>query len=146
MQILETITILQPGLNEQVIKREINKATKLLQQYSKVKQVKVKDIGEKKLAYDVKSYSYGYYITYTWVVDGNDDTMSLSEVERFMRTNDYVLKFIATRLCSDHDDDFEYTFTELNDIPNNKNIDAYDVLFGLKEYIKERSYNHEDNI
>ena len=132
MRILETITILQPGLNEQVIKREINKATKLLQQYSKVKQVKVKDIGEKKLAYDVKSYSYGYYIIYTWVVDGNDDTMSLSEVERFMRTNDYVLKFVTTRLCSDHDDDFEYTFTELNDI-----IDAYDVLFGLKEYVRE---------
>ena len=55
MQILQTIVILQPGLNEQVIKREINKATKLLQQYSKVKQVKVKDIGEKKLAYDIKS-------------------------------------------------------------------------------------------
>ena len=133
MQILETIVILQPGLNEQVIKREINKATKLLQQYSKVKQVKVKDIGEKKLAYDIKSYSHGYYMTYTWVAD--DDTVSLSEVERFMRTNDYVIKFITTRLCSDYDDDFEYTFTELNDIPNNKNIDAYDVLFGLKEYI-----------
>lgn len=144
MQILETIAILQPGLNEQVIKREINKATKLLQQYSKVKQVKVKEIGEKKLAYDIKSYSHGYYMTYTWVAD--DDTVSLSEVERFMRTNDYVLKFITTRLCFDHDDDFEYTFTELNDLSNNKNIDAYDVLFGLKEYIKERSYNHEDNI
>lgn len=135
MQILETIVILQPGLNEQVIKREINKATKLLQQYSKVKQVKVKDIGEKKLAYDIKSYSHGYYMTYTWVAD--DDTVSLSEVERFMRTNDYVLKFITTRLCSDYDDDFEYTFTELNDIPNNKNIDAYEVLFGLKEYVRE---------
>lgn len=135
MQILETIVILQPGLNEQVIKREINKATKLLQQYSKVKQVKVKDIGEKKLAYDVKSYSHGYYMTYTWVAD--DDTVSLSEVERFMRTNDYVLKFITTRLCSDYDDDFEYTFTELNDIPNNKNIDAYEVLFGLKEYVRK---------
>lgn len=133
MQILETIVILQPGLNEQVIKREINKATKLLQQYSKVKQVKVKDIGEKKLAYDVKSYSHGYYMTYTWVAD--DDTMSLSEVERFMRTNDYVLKFITTRLCFDHDDGFEYTFSELKDLPNNKNIDAYEVLFGLKEYI-----------
>lgn len=141
MQILETIVILQPGLNEQVIKREINKATKLLQQYSKVKQVKVKDIGEKKLAYDIKSYSHGYYMTYTWVAD--DDTVSLSEVERFMRTNDYVLKFITIRLCFDHDDDFEYTFTELNDIPNNKNIDdnknidAYEVLFGLKEYIRK---------
>ena len=130
MRILETITILQPGLNEQVIKKEINKATKLLQQYSKVKQVKVKDIGEKKLAYNIKSYSHGYYMTYTWVAD--DDTVSLSEVERFMRTNDYVLKFITTRLCSDYDDDFEYTFTELNDI-----IDAYDVLFGLKEYVRE---------
>ena len=135
MQILETIVILQPGLNEQVIKREINKATKLLQQYSKVKQVKVKDIGEKKLAYDVKSYSHGYYIIYTWVAD--DDTVSLSEVERFMRTNDYVIKFVTTRLCSDYDDDFEYTFTELNDIPNNKNIDAYEILFGLKEYVRE---------
>lgn len=144
MQILETIVILQPGLNEQVIKREINKATKLLQQYSKVKQVKVKEIGEKKLAYDIKSYSHGYYMTYTWVAD--DDTVSLSEVERFMRTNDYVLKFITTRLCFDCDDDFEYTFTELKDLSNNKNIDAYDVLFGLKEYIKERSYNHEDNL
>lgn len=133
MQILQTITILQPGLNEQVIKREINKAMKLLQQYSKVKHVKAEEIGEKKLAYDVKSYSHGYYITYTWVAD--DDTVSLSEVERFMRTNDYVLKFMTTRLCSDYDDDFEYTFSELNDIPNNKNIDAYEVLFGLKEYI-----------
>lgn len=135
MQILETIVILQPGLNEQVIKKEINKATKLLQQYSKVKQVKVKDIGEKKLAYDVKSYSHGYYITYTWVAD--DDIGLLSEVKRFMRTNDYVIKFITTRLCSDYDDDFEYTFTELNDIPNNKNIDAYEVLFGLKEYVRK---------
>ena len=135
MQILETITILQPGLNEQVIKKEINKATKLLQQYSKVKQVKVKEIGEKKLAYDIKSYSHGYYMTYTWVAD--DDTVSLSEVGRFMRTNDYVIKFITTRLCFDHDDDFEYTFTELKDLSNNKNIDAYDVLFGLKEYIRK---------
>lgn len=133
MQILQTITILQPGLNEQVIKREINKAMKLLQQYSKVKHVKAEEIGEKKLAYDVKSYSHGYYMTYTWVAD--DDTMSLSEVERFMRTNDYVLKFMTTRLCSDYDDDFEYTFSELKDLPNNKNIDAYEVLFGLKEYI-----------
>lgn len=137
MQILQTITILQPGLNEQVIKREINKATKLLQQYSKVKQVKVNKIGEKKLAYDVKSYSHGYYITYTWVAD--DDIVSLSEVERFMKTNDYVIKFITSKLCSDsdYDDGFEYTFTNLKDLPNNKNIDAYDVLFGLKEYIRE---------
>lgn len=135
MQILETIVILQPGLNEQVIKKEINKATKSLQQYSKVKQVKVKDIGEKKLVYDIKSYSHGYYMTYTWVAD--DDTVSLSEVERFMRTNDYVLKFITTRLCFDHDDNFEYTFTELKDLSNNKNIDAYEVLFGLKEYVRK---------
>lgn len=133
MQILETIVMLQPGLNEQVIKREIKATTKLLQQYSKVKHVKAEEIGEKKLAYDVKSYSHGYYMTYTWVAD--DDTMSLSEVERFMRTNDYVLKFMTTRLCSDYDDDFEYTFSELKDLPNNKNIDAYEVLFGLKEYI-----------
>lgn len=135
MQILETIVILQPGLNEQVIKREINKAMKLLQQYSKVKQVKAEKIGEKKLAYDVKSYSHGYYITYTWVSD--DNTVSLSEVERFMRTNDYVIKFATMGICSDCDDDFEYTFTGLKDLSNNKNIDAYEVLFGLKEYIRK---------
>ena len=97
---------------EKAVKKEVDKMTKQLQTYSDTKKVQADYMGEKNLAYEIKEFSTGYYAVFKW--QGTSDNMK--ELERLLRANDTVIKFITLK----HDDDSE---PELEDLDTSEQID-----------------------
>ena len=109
-------------------------------------------VGVKKLVYEVKEHTEGYYVIYTWL--GLPE--NVSELERCLRINDNVLKFMTIRKrdedVDEEDSDEDYLRDEFiinqgltkseqaadasSSNPNSK-IDAMDVLLGLANYIRK---------
>ncbi len=87
----ESIIIINPSLEEQGIKEVITKFTDLINDNGKVENVD--EIGRKKLAYEIKKQSEGYYVVYTF--EANPEF--ISELERIYRITDNVMKFITVR-------------------------------------------------
>lgn len=84
----ESIIIIQPELEQEArsdIVREINKI---------VENSIVKDIGLKKLAYEVKGNKEGYYLLFNF----EDITEKIKILEDYYRQNDNILKFITVKL------------------------------------------------
>lgn len=53
----------------------------------------VEKMGKRRLAYDVRKFQDGLYILFTLMADGK----SIHELERRLRVNDAVIKFITVR-------------------------------------------------
>ena len=90
-------------------------------------------LGKKKLAYPIKDTEEGWYVMFTYYAKPE----ALSELERLMRIDEDVMKFLSIR--KDHDDLSEYA-----EIPEDSNADKseqsssgiqdyWDKVFGLKE-------------
>lgn len=90
------------------------------------------DLGKKSLAYPLKDgkFKTGHYIQIVW--QGTPD--DVAELERYLRINEQVLKFITVKM-----DPEIRGIKELKEIKSeqdiNKTIDAYDVMLGLKNYV-----------
>lgn len=112
--IFETVIIFNTNEKdkEKVVKKEVDKMTKQLQTYSDTKKVQVDYMGKKNLAYEVRGYTTGYYAVFKW--QGTSDNMI--ELDRLLRANDTVIKFMTVK----HDDDSE---PELEDLDTSEQID-----------------------
>ena len=119
--IYQTIMILKPNLDTELIKTKTKEYSKLLQSWSTTKKIRVSDLSKKKLAYDIEGYSYGYYLVFAYQAG----IENIGELERLLRKDDYVIKFMTVK---QDEDDLE-PLCEQDIKP-----DAYDVLFGLTEY------------
>lgn len=120
----------------------IYKYKKLLQSWSD-KVIVAEDMGVKKLAYEVKSHTKGHYALFTFRCPEEN----IAELERLLRTDDLVIKFMTVRL---DDEDAEVKLTKDYDPaldPDLKSeqhpaageavqIDAMDVLLGFADYNK----------
>ena len=87
----ESIIIINPSLEEQGVKEVITKFTDLINNDGKVENVE--EVGKKKLAYEIKKQSEGYYVIYTF--EANPEF--ISELERIYRITDDIMKFITVR-------------------------------------------------
>ena len=87
----ESIIIINPSLDEQGIKDVITKFTDLINSDGKVENVA--EMGRRKLAYEIKKHSEGYYVVYTF--EANPEF--ITELERIYRITDSVMKFITIR-------------------------------------------------
>ena len=129
MKYFETIVIFKP--DEDIAKPKIRKFLDLLQSYQKEKCVGCEQLGIKNLAYEIKEHKQGYYALFKWL--GTIDDVYNSE--RQFRIDDDVLKFITVKM-----EDSATNLKDLNPVltksEQNKNIDAWDVLFGFTNYIK----------
>lgn len=131
MDIYESIVIFKP--NEKIAKEEIKKYTDLIQTYSSKKKVKVEDMGEKRLAYEIKSHKAGWYGVFTFQAEPEN----ITDLERHFRIDDNVLKFITVK---HNDDDYEFQEDSLEDLETEvieseqDQPDALDVLLGLATY------------
>ena len=103
--------------------------------------MKEDNLGVKKLAYPIKEvYTEGTYIIYTWM--GGPD--QVTEIERLLRVDDDVLKFITVRKGDDKVFEIKWEDatsqdeikSEQDDYDPNTQVDAYDVLLGFAEYKK----------
>lgn len=87
----ESVIIINPSLEEQGIKDVITKFTDLINSDGKVENVD--EMGRRKLAYEIKKQSEGYYVVYKF--EANPEF--ITELERIYRITDSVMKFITIR-------------------------------------------------
>ena len=87
----ESIIIINPNLEEQGIKELITKFSDMINNEGKVESVE--EMGKKKLAYEIKKNSEGYYVLYNF--EANPEF--IAELERVYRITDGILKFIVVR-------------------------------------------------
>lgn len=88
----ESVIIINPSLDEQGIKDVITKFTDLINN-NNGKVENVDEMGKRKLAYEIKKQSEGYYVVYTFEADPE----FIKELERIYRITDSIMKFITIR-------------------------------------------------
>ena len=88
----ESVIIINPSLDEQGIKDVITKFTDLIKN-NNGKVENVDEMGKRKLAYEIKKQSEGYYVVYTF--EANPEF--IKELERIYRITDSIMKFITIR-------------------------------------------------
>ena len=87
----ESVVIINPTVDEEGMKALISKFTDLINNDGKVE--KVDELGKRKLAYEIKKQSEGYYVVYTF--EANPEF--IKELERIYRITDSIMKFITIR-------------------------------------------------
>jgi len=98
MRRYETIAILDPDLSEEGRAPVFDRLTQLIPEQNGFL-VKLDEWGARKLAYDIKKKSRGYYAC----IDLCGDGALVNEMERFFRIDDRVLKYMTVVLDKDVD-------------------------------------------
>ena len=87
----ESIIIINPSLEEQGMKEIIKKFEDTINSEGKVESVE--EMGKRKLAYEIKKNSEGFYVLYNFEAKPE----FIAELERVYRITDGILKFIVVR-------------------------------------------------
>lgn len=87
----ESVIIVNPNLEEESVKNLIKKFSDLINADGTV--ASVEEMGKRKLAYEIKKQSEGYYVVYTFEADPE----FIKELERIYRITDSIMKFITIR-------------------------------------------------
>ena len=87
----ESVVIINSNAEEQGIKALIKKFSDLINSDGKVESVE--EVGQKKLAYEIKKQKEGYYI----IIKFEANPTLIAELERIYRIADEVIKFIVVR-------------------------------------------------
>ena len=87
----ESVVIINPNVEENALKELIERFQTLINTDGKVE--KVTEIGKKKLAYEIKNNTEGYYVVY----DFEANPSLIAELERNYRITDQVIKFIVVK-------------------------------------------------
>lgn len=87
----ETVIIINNEISEEQRNTVISKVRDYISQNGKIN--KEESLGEKKLAYEVRKHTKGYY----YIISFNAETSSIAELERIYRITDEILKFIVVR-------------------------------------------------
>ncbi|MHC4751573.1 MAG: 30S ribosomal protein S6, partial [Planctomycetota bacterium] len=90
MRRYETITIVDPDLSEDERKPVLDRITDLISQQDGFLVI-MDEWGSKKLAYEIKKKSHGYYVRVDYCGTG----ALIDEMERFFRIDDRVLKYMT---------------------------------------------------
>ncbi|GAG47291.1 unnamed protein product, partial [marine sediment metagenome] len=98
MRRYETIFIIDPDLSEEGRTPIFERLKDLFPQHNGLL-VMVDEWGAKKLAYEIKKKSRGYYIRLDYCGTG----ILVNEIERFFRIDDRVLKYLTVLLEKDVD-------------------------------------------
>ena len=87
----ESVIIVNPNLEEESIKAFINKFSDLINKDGKV--ASVEEMGKRKLAYEIKKQTEGFYIVFKFEAKPE----LIAELERNYRITDEVIKFIVVK-------------------------------------------------
>ncbi|MBI5843496.1 MAG: 30S ribosomal protein S6 [Deltaproteobacteria bacterium] len=96
MRRYETIFIADPDVSEEERKSLVAKFTGIMET-QEAYIVAVEDWGAKKLAYEVNRKKRGYYILMDYCAKGN----LVHELERVMRIDDRILRYLTVQLADD---------------------------------------------
>lgn len=85
-------------MTENVTGEQISEAQKEIESLIKYKNdIKIEHIGIKLLAYEVKGNKKGYFVRFEF----NTDKMNLAEIEKYLRLNNNILKFISLKISDE---------------------------------------------
>ena len=87
----ESVIIINPNVDEEGMKALISRFTDLINSDGKVE--KVDELGKRKLAYEVKKNTEGFYVVFYF--EANTDL--IAELERNYRITDEVIKFMTIK-------------------------------------------------
>ena len=137
MNTFETIIILDT--NETIAKAEVKKFKDIIQDWNKTEKVKVDNLGVKELAYEIKTHKAGYYVIFTF----RCHHAHIAELERLLRIDDHVLKFITVKKDDDTEEFEEYDEDEaeseqatVDTAPVKQPVDVLDIIYGLNKEVK----------
>lgn len=88
----ELVVIVKPNLEEAEIKSEFESVQELITKFGGNIE-KVDDWGKRRLAYEIKKFSDGFYSFITFVADSN----APMEIEKRMRIKENVLRYLVVR-------------------------------------------------
>ncbi|MDK2820606.1 MAG: small subunit ribosomal protein [Clostridia bacterium] len=93
MRNYESVFVIKPDLEAEATAALIEKFTKLIaDQGGEV--VQVNEWGKKRMAYEVRKYREGYYV----IIEFKGAPNVSQELERLLRINDDILRYLITRL------------------------------------------------
>ena len=87
----ESVVIINPSLEAEVTKSLISKITDLINTKGSVNSVE--ELGNKKLAYEIKKNKEGYYVIFKFEAKPE----LITELERVYKITDEVIKFIVVK-------------------------------------------------
>ncbi len=88
----ESVIIINPSVDEEGIKALIAKFTDLINKQGKLE--KADELGKRKLAYEVKKNTEGYYVVFYFEAEPS----LIAELERIYRITDEVIKFMTVKV------------------------------------------------
>ena len=88
----ESVIIINPSVDEEGIKALIAKFTDLINKQGKLE--KTDELGKRKLAYEVKKNTEGYYVVFYFEAEPS----LIAELERIYRITDEVIKFMTVKV------------------------------------------------
>ena len=91
MNTYETVMILKNDIIKEKKEAILEKITKYISENGEI--IETKDLGERKLAYEVNSYKNGYY----FIIKFKSESRNISELERMDRITDEIIKFIVVK-------------------------------------------------
>lgn len=91
MNTYETVMILKNDISKEKKEAILEKITKYISENGEI--IETKDLGERKLAYEVNSYKNGYY----FIIKFKSESRNISELERLYRITDEIIKFIVVK-------------------------------------------------
>jgi len=94
----ETIYIVNPTLDDDSLREAITKFSDLIKKL-KGYIVKINEWGKKKLAYEIKKFDKGYYV----VLDFCGLPKIVTELERNLKLDDRILKYLTVKIDEDVD-------------------------------------------
>lgn len=136
----ETIVILSDKLTEEEYKEKATTYKNLIEEGADGSRIKDIDMmGKKKLAYPIKKYTEGWYILFTY----KTRPKNIASLERYLRIDDTVLKFLTIKKDPETDELEEYAEVSedeiaeaTTEIKSEQDIDAWDVIFDYKEEVE----------
>ena len=129
MYVYETVVIFKPHEYEDSKKHIADICRR------KFRLLKKDELGVKKLAYPLRDgkFTEGFYVVFTW--SGTPE--NVAELERNMRIDDNVLKFITVRQEDEYLEEDVPSTPVQDESEQVSKPDALDVLLGFADYKKE---------
>lgn len=98
----ESVLIIRPLENKEEIQKTIEKFKKVMEDFTG-KDVKVDDLGERRLAYEIQNNKTGYYAVFNYSAEPEN----IYELERLLRIDDNIMKFLTVRQEEYTEDNYE---------------------------------------
>lgn len=91
----ENVIIVKSNLTEKGLSELLSKIEDKIREFAKI--TEKEDLGIRRLAYEVRKNNEGHYFVYQFEVNDDLKNKAISEIERFYRITDEVIKFIIVK-------------------------------------------------